>query len=527
MIGRYKIVSQLGRGTMGTVYKALDPVLERTVAIKTLNPDLPEEAVAEMTARFLREARSAGRLNHPNVVTIYDVGVSGGFAYIAMEYLEGQSLRQLLDSGAPLSFDAIIDIVAQIAEGLDYAGRFGIVHRDIKPANIMISPAGLAKLTDFGVAHVPSSSMTRAGSALGSPKYMSPEQMLGQPVDRRVDIYSLGVVLYEMLMRKTPYERPGLTLSSLRDLIVKQPVPRVSEQNPEIPAVFDAILARALAKRPEDRYQRAGQFASYLRQCRSRADAEQSREQTKAAAGAALDIATDARLSQDDPALQEKMAKLLADLGAFSRHQAPAKEEQGPVAAQRALASASALSEKLHQAYYFLRELVRQINQATPAFTVELDLIYVGRLPTVTLGDGLVEHQMKKIEDQDIVDKVALTYRMSSARKARISLNKNEAPILQAQLERAQVMYDYREVKNDAGAPPLEAFLIECSIPASATLRGDYAALAVEIQCRNVGVLGPAKYRLSIAEFDDDTVSEFGRLLLGFPSRFAGLRLPA
>ncbi len=454
MIGRYKIVSQLGRGTMGTVYKALDPVLERTVAIKTLNPDLPEEAVAEMTARFLREARSAGRLNHPNVVTIYDVGVSGGFAYIAMEYLEGQSLRQLLDSGAPLSFDAIIDIVAQIAEGLDYAGRFGIVHRDIKPANIMISPAGLAKLTDFGVAHVPSSSMTRAGSALGSPKYMSPEQMLGQPVDRRVDIYSLGVVLYEMLMRKTPYERPGLTLSSLRDLIVKQPVPRVSEQNPEIPAVFDAILARALAKRPEDRYQRAGQFASYLRQCRSRADAEQSRE-------------------------------------------------------------------------HFLRELVRQINQATPAFTVELDLIYVGRLPTVTLGDGLVEHQMKKIEDQDIVDKVALTYRMSSARKARISLNKNEAPILQAQLERAQVMYDYREVKNDAGAPPLEAFLIECSIPASATLRGDYAALAVEIQCRNVGVLGPAKYRLSIAEFDDDTVSEFGRLLLGFPSRFAGLRLPA
>jgi hypothetical protein len=442
-----------------------------------------------------------------------------------MEYLEGQSLRQLLDSGVVLSFDAITDIVAQIAEGLDYAGRFGIVHRDVKPANIMISPAGLAKLTDFGVAYVPSSSMTRTGSSLGSPKYMSPEQVLGQPMDRRVDIYSLGVVLYETLMRKTPYERPDLTLFSLMELIVKNPVPRVSEQNPEIPTVFDAILARALAKRPEDRYQRASQFASHLRQYRSRADAEQSREQTQAAAGAALDIATDAQLSQDDPALQEKMAKLLADLRASSPHQARAKEAQSPATAQRALESASALSDKLLQAYYYLRELLRQINQATPAFTVELDLMYVGRLPTVMLGDGFVEHKMKKIGDNDIIGKVALKYSMSSARKARISLNKNEAPILRAQLERAQLKFDHREVKNDAGA--FEAFLIECSIPASATIRGDYAAFAVEIQCQNVGVLGPAKYRLSIAEFDDDTISEFGKLLLGFPNRFAGLRLPA
>lgn len=144
----------------------------------------------------------------------------------------------------------------------------------------------------------------------------------------------------------------------------------------------------------------------------------------------------------------------------------------------------------------------------------------------MTLGDGLVERHMKKIDDQDKLDKVALAYRMSSTQKARISLNKNEAPILQAQLERAQLRFDHREVKNDAGAPQFEAFLIECNIAASATLRGDYATLAVEIQCQNVGVLGPTKYRLSIAEFDYDTVSEFGKLLLGFPSRFAGLRLP-
>ncbi len=199
MLGRYQIVSQLGKGAMGTVYRALDPAIERTVAIKILNSNLADENMGEVKERFLREAKSAGRLSHPNVVTIYDVGEAGGIAYIAMEYLEGRSLRQVLDSGASLPLHVISDIVAQIADALDYAQRSGIVHRDIKPANIMLSSAGVAKLADFGIASMPSSSMTQTGAMLGSPKYMSPEQVLGQPVDGRSDIFSLGVVLYEML----------------------------------------------------------------------------------------------------------------------------------------------------------------------------------------------------------------------------------------------------------------------------------------------------------------------------------------
>jgi len=289
-LGRYQIQAELGRGAMGTVYRALDPVLERTVAIKTLNPDLPEEVVAEMKARFVREAKSAGRLNHPNIVTIYDVDVAGEVAFIAMEYLEGRSLRQLLDAGTALSFDAIADIVAQIAEALDYAGRFGIVHRDTKPANIMVSATGYAKLTDFGLAYVPSSQMTQKGSILGSPKYMSPEQVSEQPVDSRADIFSLGVVLYEMLMRRTPFERPEMTLFSLMESIVKDPVPSVSQQNPAIPAAFDAILARALAKRREDRFQRARELAEALRNLMT------------PAAGAQL--AVEPTLTAEDPATQ-------------------------------------------------------------------------------------------------------------------------------------------------------------------------------------------------------------------------------
>ena len=493
--GRYQVQSQLGRGAMGTVYRALDPMLERTVAIKTLNPDLPDEVVAEMKLRFLREAKSAGRLNHPNIVTIYDVDVAAEVAFIAMEYLEGSSLRQLLDSGEKLSFDTIADLAAQIAEALDYAGRFGIVHRDVKPANIMVSPAGFAKLADFGLALVPSSSMTQTGSILGSPKYMSPEQVREQPVDRRADIFSLGVVLYEMLMRKTPFERPDMTLFSLMELIVKEPVPRVSEQNPAIPPAFDALLTRALAKRPEDRFQRARDFAEALRNVMAPA--------------ASAQFEADPAPSGDVPEAQETLAKLLADLETSSRTQTP-----------------ETLNASLRQGFHYLEALARRIIQAKPPFTINLDLAYLGALPAAALSDGAVECRTRVLDGNEVVDCVTLTYRMSSRKKARVALNPEEARVLKAHLEAAGLKYDCREIRDTSGALQCEAFLIEMEISASAVLRGDYTAQAVEIACRNVGVLGPAKYRLVGKDFDE-IIWEFGNLLLGFPSRFAGLRLPA
>ena len=269
-LGRYKILGELGRGAMGAVYRAVDPLIEREVAIKTLLPNLPDDVMDEVRERFIREARSAGRLNHPNIVTIFDVGEHEGVAYIAMELLEGRSLQQMLRDKERLAFAAVAELAAQLADALDAAQQFKIVHRDVKPANIMVSSSGRAKLTDFGVAHLDSSSMTQAGAALGSPKYMSPEQVLGLPLDPRSDIFALGVVLHEMLTRRTPFERPAdTTVFPMMHRIAGEPHIPLRQVDATIPQAFDHILTRALAKKPEQRYQRGAEMAADLRNFRT------------------------------------------------------------------------------------------------------------------------------------------------------------------------------------------------------------------------------------------------------------------
>lgn len=262
-LGRYQIVAELGHGAMGVVYKATDPLLDRTVAIKTISLNLSSDELAEFEQRFYREAQSAGRLNHPNIVTVYDVGKTDDVAYMAMEFLRGEELRNLLDSGARLPLDRIVDIAAQVAEGLAFAHQHGVVHRDIKPTNIMILENGTAKITDFGIALIPSSSRTMPGVVLGSPKYMSPEQVVGHNLDGRSDIFSLGVVLYEMLTGIPPFS--GENISAIMFRILNEMPVAPNALKPDIPEAFNFIIAKALAKHPDDRYQNAGKMAHDLR----------------------------------------------------------------------------------------------------------------------------------------------------------------------------------------------------------------------------------------------------------------------
>ena len=336
-LGRYRILGELGRGAMGTVYRAHDPLIEREVAVKTLHPDLPQEVIAEVRERFLREAKSAGRLNHPNIVTIFDVGEHNGVAYMAMELLEGRSLQQILSESARLPFQTIADLVAQVADALDRAQQLGIVHRDVKPANIVVSASGHAKLTDFGVAYVPASTMTQTGTMIGSPRYMSPEQVLGLPIDPRSDIFSLGVVLYEMLAGRAPFVRPeDSTIFPLINRIAAEPHPPVTQVDPSIPAAFEVILSKGLAKKPEHRYQRAGEMANHLRNLRSfepssvaRAQADDEKTMVLARGPqtgqpqhgkTVVHPAAAQAAATPSPEAQRKTSALVVDLDTFSRN---------------------------------------------------------------------------------------------------------------------------------------------------------------------------------------------------------------
>ena len=261
-LGRYEVLSELGQGAMGVVYKAVDPLIDRIVAIKTIKFDANDEESVDFEERFYREAKSAGRLNHPNIVTIYDVGKSDDAAYIAMEYLEGEQLKAILDVHTPMSIERIANIAAQIAEGLAYAHKNGIVHRDIKPANVMLLQGDRIKITDFGIAHMSTSSGTLAGTVLGSPRYMAPEQVVGKPVDGRSDLFALGVLLYEMLTGESPFEGDNINTTMYR-IVNESPVPPKTLA-PRIPEAFDYIVAKALAKHPDARYQNAADMAHDL-----------------------------------------------------------------------------------------------------------------------------------------------------------------------------------------------------------------------------------------------------------------------
>ncbi len=251
-IGRYEVLELIGQGAMGTVYKALDPLIERTVAIKTVPIARLKEEGTEFEARFLREAQSAGRLSHPNIVTIYDVGETDDLAYIAMEYLRGVTLRDVMDKGA-MPLDLVMTTALQIAEALAYAHEHGVVHRDIKPSNIVVTlPNGQIKLTDFGIAYLVNAERTHAGLMLGSPRYMSPEQAMGRDIDGCSDIFSLGAVLYEMVTGEYAFD--GESLPSILYRVINGVPLSPSRLRPEISPLFERIIVRMLSKQAELRF---------------------------------------------------------------------------------------------------------------------------------------------------------------------------------------------------------------------------------------------------------------------------------
>jgi CHASE2 domain-containing sensor protein len=267
--GRYSVERHLGRGGMGDVYLVRDTIINRRAALKTIRPDtnLAANEIIEMRQRFYREAQTAGALTHPNIVTIYDVGEDLGMSYIVMELVEGETLSQRMKRQR-FTVAQIKHVIYHGAMGLDYAHASGVVHRDVKPDNIMVSNAGVVKMMDFGIARVMESSLTKTGSVIGTPAYMSPEQVNGQRIDARSDIFSLGVILYELLTGQKPFT--GHTISSLMFAIVKSDPAQPSALDAKVHAIWDEILRKALAKNRDERYTSAKEFGQAVRDAPAR-----------------------------------------------------------------------------------------------------------------------------------------------------------------------------------------------------------------------------------------------------------------
>ncbi|HEY4373142.1 MAG TPA: serine/threonine-protein kinase [Burkholderiales bacterium] len=257
-LGKYQITGILGRGAMGVVYKAFDPGIARHVALKAIRRDLAgQEDAAQMVARFRNEAMAAGRLTHPGIVAIYDYGEDGDTAFIAMEYAEGQGLREYLRARGAVQLADIAQMMGQLLSALDYAHQRGVIHRDIKPGNIIVTVDNQLKVTDFGIARLDTSNLTQTGMIVGTPSYMAPEQYTGLPVDNRADLFSAGVVLYEMITGVKPFSGTNEVVAYQ---ICHEPHPAPTQIDASLPPALDEVLNRALAKKKETRYATAGEF---------------------------------------------------------------------------------------------------------------------------------------------------------------------------------------------------------------------------------------------------------------------------
>ncbi|HEX7219516.1 MAG TPA: serine/threonine-protein kinase [Burkholderiales bacterium] len=556
--GRYLIAGELGRGAMGAVHLAKDPLIERDVAIKTLLPDLPAEVMGDVRERFLREARSAGRLNHPNIVTIFDVGEQDGVAYIAMEVLEGRSLQQMMREGR-LPLASIVDIAAQVADALDHAQRHGIVHRDVKPANIMVSATGRAKLTDFGVAHVPSSNMTQTGAALGSPKYMSPEQVTGQPIDPRSDIFSLGAVLYEMLARRTPFENAADTnVWALLHRIAGERHRPVSEIDRELPPVFDRILDKALAKKPAERYQRAGDMANELRNTRlagafgtvalgveqRRATPPAPRPTPAVDSGLLNELDTFAEAfdrqaaeerrraeEQERQRLQAMQAKpAQPDTRATEPARRPSaldllkqKAAQRPAVVDEHARKAELekrIDERLRAAQRYLGQFGAMLGEAHPVSERRFGMVYFGDATGLSLVHGSADYRYRRVIGAERMDYVVFRFKVAFVRPQRLEVSGEQLPHIRKRLDSLEARYESIEKKNDFGVVLNAHLMVRGPFPCEIVLRGDYDQPGFVVEMQNVGRFGATRFRLGVDELSDAILDELGNWLLGVDDAF-------
>ncbi|MCZ7564885.1 MAG: serine/threonine protein kinase [Burkholderiales bacterium] len=582
-IGRFKVISELGRGAMGAVFLAEDPLIGRSVALKTVDPTC-FASDRHAKERFLREARAAGRLNHPNIVTVFDVGEAGSEAFIVMELVEGRTLTELIAAGDPLPAHSIADIVGQVAEALDFAHTRGVVHRDIKPSNIMLNGRGTVKITDFGIARLEDTSRTRTGVVVGSPRYMSPEQVIGSQVDGRSDIFSLGTVMYELCTGRRPFgHAKDVDLLTLMEEIVRGTPVRASLLNPHMPKAFGLILERALAKDPDERYPRAALLANEVRNYKAR---EREINLDATVTMAIPDLATlrasrSARVAETPAAaIAFDLAALERDLDSFSVSGLQAEPgraaDAAPVApreatdptfpkialeansgearreraaegalpllerlrrdaevAERSAAPAKAaeperthaareLDRELRAAFAYLHEFTKLVGIAKPVLGRTYTFL-TWRFEGLRVAEAFVDYRTMGPGEQRLMESITLTLVCTSPGEHRLEREAHLVQSLVARLAECALRYTMEEIRNERQALVSAVLRVLGEVRIAAKLVPDYERGRIGILCRNVEGFGLSAFSIAAGALARETLDELGSLLLGLPSRFAAL----
>ncbi|MGH8682872.1 MAG: serine/threonine-protein kinase [Burkholderiales bacterium] len=542
-IGRYMLDEELGRGSMGTVFRASDPLIERSVAIKTVDLGRLDDGTLQPRLRFLREAKAAGRLSHPGIVTVHDVGELEDVAFIVMELVEGRSVKDVLDRGDGIPLPVALDIVREAAEALDFAHRHGVVHRDVKPGNLMLTRQGMVKITDFGIARVDQTARTRTGILVGSPGYMSPEQLMGKAVDGRSDVFSLGAVLYELATGRGPFDAEHREdVLALMNNITNRPHEPASKLNPKVPASLDAIVDRALAKKPADRYASAGEMAAELR---ALADWEvrpvagepdiaklaanpnlvlPEFDLFAATAPAAASPTATVRVRKPGPRKPAKPATPPAGDGLLARLRQEAEQIE-VTGGQDDTVTATLMrrfdvERRMRTALDFYQQLVRYLGIVKPEISHLYWLDGVGGFVGLKVADAFVDSRMRRDQGRPWLETVMLTVVAIAPTTLHVECAPGETQVMMNRLATANLRYQAGD-RPDAGAAA--ALNVAGEVTMHVRVMADRDRGRIAFLCRNVGQFGPSNFVVDAGAVPDTLFEEFANYLLGQPSKFPAL----
>jgi serine/threonine protein kinase len=557
-LGKYEIRRELGRGAMGVVYEGFDPFIERAVAIKTIQKSLidPSEA-PEVFARFRHEAQAAGRLAHPNIVSIYEYGEEGDVAYIAMEFLAGVELKDYFDKAKQFHINEIVNITSQLLEALEYSHGRGVVHRDIKPSNILITRDWKIKIADFGIAKIESSDLTHVGTVLGTPSYMSPEQFMGLAADRRSDIYSVGVILYQMLTGERPFT--GNNMNIIMHKVMHQAHVPPSELNPEVSKTIDTVVNKALSKRPEDRFQTAADFMAALKlaaEATIKLTPKKS-PQDQNSKGPVISFNLDELNKSLDKNVQPKTSHIaikpeepeedeptvkatapapvtpkpesppaFAESGLLARLAREAKEKQDnqQSAEQEKQIRERSVHDTLDRIRKFFTPFVQHVNSMEPTIGRTYRLDARSEFANLKWQGAKVDYRKQSLAESALLANVEFGVRLCSPEPVLIKRPLSQFDALKKELHslRLNVLDDMDELYKKPKHEWLEVRL-DPVLPVLIKFQGNYENGTIDVSTRNLEDFGTANCKLEPKDVTPAMLDELGLFLMGGTNQLPAL----